>query len=114
MSLSLLQGINPWLALLIAGALEIAWASGFKYVSPQRPLISLMVGLAMVTSFYFLWLATQKLPVGTAYAVWTGIGAAGAAIIGMLIFKEPMTAVRILSLVAIIGGVVGLKLGSGH
>lgn len=114
MSLSLLQGINPWVALLIAGVLEIAWASGFKFLSFQRPLLSAGVLAAMYASFFFLWLATQKLPVGTAYAVWTGIGAAGAAIIGMLIFKEPMTTVRILSLVAIIGGVVGLKLGSGH
>ena len=66
--------INPWLALLIAGALEVVWASGFKYVGTQRPLISVGVAITMAASFYFLWVATQKLPIGTAYAIWTGIG----------------------------------------
>ena len=58
--------INPWLALVIAGLLEVGWASGFKFVGPQRPVISLAVVAAMIASFWFLWLATQKLPIGTA------------------------------------------------
>ncbi|MBJ7485540.1 MULTISPECIES: multidrug efflux SMR transporter [unclassified Brevundimonas] len=105
--------INPWVALVVAGALEIVWASGFKYVGPQRPLISLGVGVAMLLSFYFLWLATQKLPIGTAYAIWTGIGAVGAASVGILVFGEPATALRIACIVLIVAGIVGLKLFSG-
>ena len=87
--------INPWLALLIAGVLEVVWASGFKYVGTQRPLISVGVAIVMAASFYFLWVATQKLPIGTAYAIWTGIGAVGAATVGILVFGEPATALRI-------------------
>lgn len=105
--------LNPWLALVIAGALEVAWATGFKFVSPQRPLASVAVGLTMIASFWFLWLATQKLPIGTAYAVWTGIGAVGAASLGMILYGEPATVVRILCIVLIVAGIVGLKLFSG-
>ena len=105
--------INPWVALIIAGVLEVVWASGFKFVGSQRPWTSLGVGIAMAASFYFLWLATQKLPIGTAYAIWTGIGAVGAASVGMLVFGEPATTIRILCIVLIVAGIVGLKLFSG-
>ena len=105
--------INPWLALLIAGVLEVLWASGFKYVGTQRPLISVGVAIVMAASFYFLWVATQKLPIGTAYAIWTGIGAVGAATVGILVFDEPSTALRIVCIVLIVAGIVGLKLFSG-
>ena len=112
-TLRLLTQMNPWLALTIAGLLEVGWASGFKYVGPQRPGISLLVGIAMLASFAFLWLATQKLPIGTAYAVWTGIGAVGAASIGILAYGEPATAIRLVCIVLILAGIVGLKLFSG-
>ena len=105
--------INPWLSLVIAGLLEVAWASGFKFVGVQRPVTSLVVGLTMVASFWFLWLATQKLPIGTAYAIWTGIGAVGAAGVGILVFGEPATTLRILCILMIVSGIVGLKLFSG-
>ena len=112
-SLRLLSQINPWVALTIAGLLEVGWASGFKFVGPQRPGISLLVGLAMLASFAFLWLATQKLPIGTAYGVWTGIGAVGAATVGILAYGEPATARRLVCIVRIVAGSVGLKLFSG-
>ncbi len=112
-TLRLLTQMNTWLALTIAGLLEVGWASGFKYVGPQRPGISLLVGIAMLASFAFLWLATQKLPIGTAYAVWTGIGAVGAASIGILAYGEPATAIRLVCIVLIVAGIVGLKLFSG-
>ncbi len=105
--------MNPWLALIIAGLLEVAWASGFKFVGPQRPVVSLLVGFTMIASFWFLWLATQKLPIGTAYAIWTGIGAVGAASVGILLYDEPATALRIVCIVLIVAGIVGLKLFSG-
>ena len=112
-ALRLLTQMNPWLALAIAGLLEVGWASGFKFVGPQRPGISLLVGIAMLASFGFLWLATQKLPIGTAYGVWTGIGAVGAAAVGILAYGEPATAIRLVCIVLIVAGIVGLKLFSG-
>ena len=105
--------MNPWLSLIVAGLLEVAWASGFKFVGPQRPVTSLIVVAAMIASFWFLWLATQKLPIGTAYAIWTGIGAVGAAGVGILAYGEPATAMRLVCIVLIVAGIVGLKLFSG-
>lgn len=106
--------IHPWLALIIAGVLEIAWASGFKFMGFNRPVVSLIIALVMVLSFYFLWVAVQRLPIGTAYAVWTGIGAVGAAVVGMVLYGEPAGAIRIVSIVLIVAGIVGLKLVSAH
>jgi quaternary ammonium compound-resistance protein SugE len=106
--------IHPWLALIIAGVLEIAWASGFRFIGFNRPVMSLVVALVMVLSFYFLWVAVQRLPIGTAYAVWTGIGAVGAAVVGMVLYGEPAGAIRIVSIVLIVAGIVGLKLVSAH
>jgi quaternary ammonium compound-resistance protein SugE len=108
-----INSINPWLALIIAGVLEVIWASSFKFVSLQRPLASLAVAATMIASFFFLWLATQKLPIGTAYAIWTGIGAVGAASVGILLFGEPATVLRMVCIVLIVAGIVGLKLFSG-
>lgn len=105
--------LNPWISLVIAGLLEVAWASGFKFVGLQRPVTSALVAVLMIASFFFLWLATQKLPIGTAYAVWTGIGAVGAASVGMLIYGEPTTTLRILCILLIVSGIVGLKLLAG-
>lgn len=104
--------INPWIALVIAGLLEVGWASGFKFVGPQRPVTSLVVIATMGLSFWFLWMATQRIPIGTAYAIWTGIGAVGAATVGMAIYNEPATALRIVCIVLIVAGIVGLKLFS--
>ena len=101
-----------WSALFVAGMLEVAWASGFKAAFRSNHLLTAAVVAAMIGSFALLNFAMRTIPVGTAYAVWTGIGAAGAAVVGLLVFKEPATAIRILSIVAIVGGVIGLKLGS--
>lgn len=104
--------VNPWIALIVAGLLEVGWASGFKFVGPQRPVTSLVVIAAMGLSFWFLWMATQRIPIGTAYAIWTGIGAVGAATVGMALYNEPATALRIVCIVLIVAGIVGLKLFS--
>ncbi|HEY1072147.1 multidrug efflux SMR transporter [Brevundimonas sp.] len=111
--MSWLLSFNPWAVLIIAGLFEVMWASGIKYVGVQRPLISLGVGAALVASMVGLWIATQKLPVGTAYAVWTGIGAVGAAAVGIVVYGEPATAVRAVCILLIVAGIVGLKLFSG-
>ena len=105
--------LNPWVVLVVAGLFEVMWASGIKYVGVQRPLISLGVAAALVASMVGLWVATQKLPVGTAYAVWTGIGAVGAATVGIVVYGEPATAVRAVCILLIVSGIVGLKLFSG-
>jgi len=111
--MSWLMSLNPWLVLVVAGLFEVLWASGIKYVGVQRPLISLGVVVALVASMAGLWVATQKLPVGTAYAVWTGIGAVGAAAVGIVAYGEPATAVRAVCILLIVSGIVGLKLFSG-
>ncbi|MND79027.1 Quaternary ammonium compound-resistance protein SugE [compost metagenome] len=112
-AMSWLMSLNPWLVLVVAGLFEVMWASGIKYVGVQRPLISLSVAVALVASMVGLWIATQKLPVGTAYAVWTGIGAVGAAAVGIVVYGEPATAVRAVCILLIVSGIVGLKLFSG-
>ena len=111
--MSWLLSLNPWLVLVVAGLFEVGWASGVKYVGVQRPLISLAVAVALATSMVGLWAATQRLPVGTAYAIWTGIGAVGAAVIGVAVYGEPATAVRAVCILLIVSGIVGLKLFSG-
>ena len=104
---------NAWVMLIIAGVLEVVWASLFKLAFRSNHALTAVTVAAMVASFWFLSLAMRSLPVGTAYAVWTGIGAAGAALVGVVLYKEPATAVRILSIAAIVGGVIGLRLSSG-
>jgi quaternary ammonium compound-resistance protein SugE len=102
---------QAWLLLLVAGLLEIGWAVGLKYTDGfSRPLPSIVVVSTALLSFWLLGLAIKVLPVGTAYAVWVGIGAAGAAVLGMLLFREPATAARIACIVLIVAGVLGLKL----
>lgn len=102
-----------WVYLAIAGLLEIAWAIGLKYTEGWTKLVpSLVTGSLMVASFYFLSLAVKTLPIGTAYAVWTGIGTVGAAILGMFLFDEPRDAVRGICILLIIAGIAGLKLTS--
>ncbi len=100
-----------WTLLLIAAGLEIAWAVGLKYTDGfTRFWPSAGVGVALVASVVLLGLAAREIPIGTAYAVWTGIGAAGTATLGMVLFAEPASAGRIVCLVLIVAGVVGLKL----
>jgi quaternary ammonium compound-resistance protein SugE len=100
-----------WTLLLVAAVLEIVWAVGLKYVDGfSRLWPSVAVIAAMAASMGLLALAARGLPIGTAYAVWTGIGAAGTAIAGMLLFAEPASAARITCLLLIVAGVVGLKI----
>lgn len=99
-----------WVYLLIAGILEVAWAVGMKLSNGfTRPGISAVTVVGMVASFVFLALALKRLPLGTAYTVWTGIGAVGTALIGILAFSESRDPVRLLSIAAIVAGVIGLK-----
>ena len=100
-----------WLLLIIAGLFEIGWAIGLKYTEGFTKLVpSLLTGLNMVISLGLLGLALKTLPVGTAYAVWTGIGAVGTAMLGIWLLGDPVNAARLLSIAAIIGGILGLKL----
>lgn len=100
-----------WFLLVIAGLLEIGWAIGLKYTEGFTRFWPTAGTLAaLVLSVSLLGLATRTLPVGTAYAVWTGIGAAGTVIGGILLFNEPATAVRLACVGLIIAGIVGLKM----
>jgi quaternary ammonium compound-resistance protein SugE len=100
-----------WVYLGIAGLLEVAWAIGLKYTEGfSKPVPSVLTVVAMVGSVVLLGLALRSLPVGTGYAVWTGIGAVGTAILGIILFAEPATALRLGSIGLIVGGIVGLKL----
>lgn len=105
---------NAWLILLVAGLLEIVWSTSMKASEGfSKHLYTGITLTAAWLSFWLLGLAMKSLPLGTAYAVWTGIGAVGAAILGMVLFKEPATLGRILCIVAIVGGILGLKLLHG-
>lgn len=100
-----------WLILFAAGLLETGWAVGLKYTEGfSRLWPSVWTILAMVLSLVMLSYALKTLPIGTAYAVWTGIGACGTAILGIMLFGEPATAARLISLGLIVAGIVGLKL----
>jgi len=99
-----------WLLLFFAGMLEIVWAVGIKYTEGFTKLLpSIFTIVAMVLSMALLSFASRNLPLGTAYAVWTGIGAVGTVVIGILIFKEPATFWRLVFLFTLIGSIVGLK-----
>ena len=102
-----------WLYLVIAGAFEIAWAIGLKYTEGfTRVWPSTGTIMAMIASFYFLAQALKTIPVGTGYAVWTGIGAAGTAILGIVLFDESTAFPRLVSLALIVTGIVGLKVSA--
>lgn len=104
-----------WIYVLIAGLLEIGWAAGLKYAEGWTRLYpSLLTLAAMIGSFHFLSLAMKTLPLGTVYAVWTGIGAVGAAVLGMMIFGESRDVAKIICILLIVAGIVGLKLTSAH
>ena len=99
-----------WFYLLLAGLAEVAWAVGLKQTHGwSRFWPSVITAVLMIISFAFLSLALRTLPLGTAYAVWTGIGAVGTAIIGIFFFGEPRDLVRLLCIVLIVAGVLGLK-----
>jgi len=99
-----------WTCLFIAAGLEIVWAVGLKYTEGfTRLWPSVGVGTAMAASMFLLALAARGLPIGTAYAVWTGIGAAGTALLGIILFHESASALRLVCLALIVTGVVGLK-----
>jgi len=100
-----------WTILFVAGLLEIGWAVGLKLSHGlSRPLPAVLTVAAMIASMVLLGVAVRTLPLGTAYAVWTGIGAVGSVLFGIVLFHEPATAGRLLCVAAIIGGIVGLKL----
>ena len=102
--------MDPWITLTIAGLLEIGWAIGLKYADGfTKPVPSALTLIAMGASMWLLAEATRTLPIGTAYAVWTGIGAVGTAVLGMVLFGEPRTALRLTCIVLIVAGIVGLK-----
>lgn len=103
----------PWIYLLTAAVFEILWAIGLKYTQGfTRTVPTILTTTAMLASFYFLSLAVKTLPIGTAYAIWTGIGALGTAIFGMIVFNESRDVIRLVSIGLILLGVVGLKLSS--
>ena len=100
-----------WFILFIAGLFEIGWAVGLKFTEGfTRPIPTLLTGISLVASMGLLGWAIKALPLGTAYAVWTGVGAVGTAIVGILLFKEPATAGRLVCLALIVSGILGLKL----
>ena len=99
-----------WIYLAAAGLLEIVWAIGLKYTDGFTRLTPTVITIgAMVASVALLGIALRDLPVGTGYAVWTGIGTVGAAILGMILFQEPATAVRLGCIALIVVGIIGLK-----
>lgn len=104
---------TAWIYLLIAGLLEVCWAVGLKYTDGFTKLIpSLFVGVTLAGSMYFLAKAAQQLPIGTAYAIWVGIGAIGAAILGIYLFKEPVNLPRLFFLGLLLVSIIGLKVTS--
>ncbi|MFF8934145.1 DMT family transporter [Streptomyces paradoxus] len=104
-----------WVLLVVAGLLEVGWSVGMKYTDGfTRPLPSVLTGAGIVASMLLLSQAAKSLPIGTAYGVWVGIGAAGAAVLGMAVLGEPATAARIFFVCLLLVAVVGLKATSGH
>ena len=100
-----------WAILFVAGLCEIAWAVGLKYTDGfTRAVPTAMVVTAMAASVWLLAIALRTIPVGTGYAVWTGIGAVGTAILGMVLFGEPRDALRVGCILLIVAGIAGLKI----
>lgn len=100
-----------WVLLVIAGLLEMGWAIGLKYTQGFTKLWpSVFTILAIIVSMYLLGVAARTLPIGTAYAVWVGIGAAGTAVLGVLLLGEPMPPARAICLVLLVASIIGLKL----
>jgi quaternary ammonium compound-resistance protein SugE len=106
--------MTPWIYLIIAGIFEICWAVGLKYTDGFTKLIpSVFTIVTLALSMFLLAKAAQNLPIGTAYAIWVGIGALGTAILGIYLFKEPISATRIIFLLMLLTAIIGLKLTAG-
>ncbi len=102
--------MSPWVLVVVAGLLETGWAIGLKASDGfTRVVPSVLTIIGALASFYLLSLAMKDLPVGTAYAVWVGIGAVGTAIVAVLLFGEPVNAVRVAGILLIVAGIVALK-----
>jgi quaternary ammonium compound-resistance protein SugE len=100
-----------WFLLVIAGLFEVAWAIGLRYSDGfTRLWPSVGTAVALIASMALLGISLKTLPLGTAYAVWTGIGTIGTALLGMLLFREPATTARLVCIALIVAGIVGLKL----
>src|SRR5690606_18268913 len=107
--------VMSWVILFFAGLLEVCWAVGLKYTEGFTRLVrSLFTIVAFVATIGLLSLAVRTLPIGTAYGVWVGIGAVGAAILGIVLFQEPVTPARIFFLVLMLIAIVGLKVTGGN
>lgn len=106
--------MNPWVWLFMAGLLEICWAVGLKYTQGfTKPWPSAFVLVTLAASMYLLAKAAAVLPIGTAYAIWVGIGAFGAAVLGIALFHEPATPLRLFFLGLLIASIIGLKVTAG-
>jgi quaternary ammonium compound-resistance protein SugE len=102
-----------WLILIVAGLFEVAWALGLKYTEGfTRPLWTIATLACMIISVWLLGVAMKTLPVGTAYAVWVGVGATGTVILGILLLDEPASVLRLASVGLIVAGIIGLKLAT--
>ncbi|KNY16916.1 MULTISPECIES: DMT family transporter [unclassified Shinella] len=100
----------PWIYLTLAGLFEIGWAIGLKYTDGfTKPLPTALTAGSMIISIVLLGLAVKTLPIGTAYAIWTGIGTVGTVMLGIILFAEPVTAVRMGCIALIVTGILGLK-----
>ncbi|TMV47586.1 quaternary ammonium compound efflux SMR transporter SugE [Paenibacillus mesophilus] len=103
-----------WVYLVVAGLFEMVWALGLKYSNGFTRLVPSAITVAgMIVSFFLLSLSLKTLPIGTAYAIWTGIGALGTVVVGMIFFGEPRDWARMLFLLLLLSGIVGLKVTSG-
>jgi quaternary ammonium compound-resistance protein SugE len=103
--------MSAWFYLVAAGLLEVCWATGLKYTDGfSRPIPTVLTVAAIIASMWLLGLASKTMPIGTAYAVWVGIGATGAALLGSVVFREPLTAGRMVFLGLLVVSIVGLKL----
>ena len=104
-----------WFDLFIAGIFEVVWSTCLKYSHGfTNVMFTVLTFIGMGFSFWFLAHAVKPLPMGTAYAIWTGIGALGAVIVGVVLFKEPVTLVRLFFVAMLLTGIIGLKLTSGQ
>lgn len=104
-----------WIYLLLAGLLEVGWAVGLKYTDGfSRPLPTAATVVGMIASVFFLALAVQTIPLGTGYAIWTGIGAVGTVLLGIVLFHESAAGPRLVFIAIILLGILGLKMTSGH
>jgi quaternary ammonium compound-resistance protein SugE len=102
-----------WTILFLAGLFEVGWAVGLKYTDGfSRPWPSLATAVAMAISLWLLGIAMKSLPLGTAYAVWVGVGTIGTVMLGIVLFNEPVNALRLISVGLILAGIIGLKLAT--